>query len=219
VCVPEKAFAAIPDDMSFEVAATLPHSAVLALQGLRLGNGRTVGQGDRVMIVGASGNVGPFAVQIAKSRGAHVTGVASGDKLDFVRSLGADEVIDYRTTDYTLPAEPYDWILDVDAHHPLRRWGRALKPGGVYLAEGGSGGWLLSLLFWQPMLKLTTDKTMGLLLSWKPFNPPDVEELKRLVASGAVKPAIDRRFTLDQIVDALTYVHEGRARGKVIVQL
>jgi NADPH:quinone reductase-like Zn-dependent oxidoreductase len=203
--------------MSFEVAATLPHSAVLALQGLRLGNGRTVGQGDRVMIVGASGNVGPFAVQIAKSRGAHVTGVASTDKLDFVRSLGADEVIDYRSTDYTRQAEPYDWILDVDAHHPLRRWRRALKPRGVYVAQGGSGGWMLSLLFWQPMLKLTTDKTMGLLLSWKPFHPPDVDELKRLVASGAVVPAIDRSFPLDQVVDALTHVHQGRARGKVLV--
>jgi NADPH:quinone reductase-like Zn-dependent oxidoreductase len=217
VCAPEKAFAAIPADMSFEVAATLPHSAILALQGLRLGNGRTFGQGDRVLIVGASGNVGPFAVQIAKSRGAHVTGVASTDKLDFVRSLGADEVIDYRTTDYTRPSEPYDWILDVDAHHSLRRWGRALKPRGVYLAQGGSARWMLSLLFWQPTLKLTSDKTRGLLLNWKPFNPPDVDEILRLVASGAVKPAIDRRFALDQVVDALTYVHEGRARGKVML--
>ena len=217
VGAPEKAFEFILDDMSFETAATLPHSAVLALQGLRLGNGRTAGQGDRVLIVGASGNVGPFAVQIAKSRGAHVTGVASGGKLDFVRSMGADEVIDYRTTDYTRPAQPYDWILDVDAHHPLRRWRRALKPRGVYIAQGGSFGWMLSLLFWQPMLRLGTDKTMGLLLKWKPFNPPDVAELKRLVASGVVTPAIDRRFTLQEAGDALRYVHEGRARGKVLI--
>jgi NADPH:quinone reductase-like Zn-dependent oxidoreductase len=87
----------------------------------------------------------------------------------------------------------------------------------VYLAEGGSGWWMLSLLFSQPMLKLTSDKTRGLMLHWKPFNPPDVEELERLVASGAVKPAIDRRFPLDQVVDALTYVHEGRAPGKISV--
>ncbi|MEA2676992.1 MAG: hypothetical protein QOJ81_1133 [Chloroflexota bacterium] len=217
VCAPEKALAAIPDEVSFEVAATLPHSAVLALQGLRLRNGRTVGHGDRVLIVGASGNVGPFAVHIAKSRGAHVTGVASGDKLDFVRSLGADEVIDYRTTAPTRPAEPYDWILDVDAHHPLRQWRRALKPGGVYAAEGGPARWFLSLLFWQPIMKLTTDKTMGMMLHWKPFNPPDVAELKRLVASGAVKPAIDRRFSLDHVADALTHVHEGHSRGKILV--
>ncbi len=108
-------------------------------------------------------------------------------------------------------------ILDVDAHHPLRRWRRALKPRGVYVAQGGSGLWMLSLLFWQPMLKLATDKTMGLLLTWKPFKPEDVEELKRLVASGTLKPAIDRRYPLDQAVDALTYVHEGRARGKVLI--
>jgi hypothetical protein len=115
-----------------------------------------VGQGDRVLIVGASGNVGPFAVQIAKSRGAHVTGVARADKLDFARSLGAVEAIGYRTTDYTRPAEPYDWILGVDAHHPLRRWHSSMRPGGVYMAMGGSTAWMLSLLFWQPALKLTT---------------------------------------------------------------
>lgn len=85
------------------------------------------------------------------------------------------------------------------------------------IAQAGSALWLLSLLFWQPMLKIATDKTRGLLLSWKPFKPEDVDELKRLVASGTVNPAIDRRYTLDQVVDALAYVHEGRARGKVLV--
>lgn len=217
VAARDKAFELIPADMSFETAATLPHSAVLALQGLRTRNGRTAGTGQRVLIVGASGNVGPFAVQIAKSRGCHVTAVASTDKLDFVRSLGADEVVDYRTTDYTRPAQPYDWILDVDAHHPLRRWRQALVHGGVYLAEGGTARWFLSLLFWQPIMKLTTDKSMGMMLHWKPFNLPDVEEITRLVASGAVTPAIDRSFTLDKIREALAYVHEGHARGKVLV--
>jgi NADPH:quinone reductase-like Zn-dependent oxidoreductase len=216
-CAPESAFALISDDMSLEVAATLPHSAILALQGLRLGNGQTVGEGDRVLVVGASGNVGPFAVQMAKSIGAHVTGVASADKQDFVRSLGSDEVIDYRTTDYTRPTERYDWIVDVDAHHPLRRWRSALKPRGVYAGMGGSGVWLLSLLFWQPVLKLATDKRMGLLLSWKPFAPDDVDELKRLVANGKVKPIIDRRFPLEEVAEALRYVDDGHARGKVMV--
>lgn len=219
VCAPEKAFALVPDDMSLDIAATLPHSAVLALQGLRLGKGRRVGRGDRVLVVGASGNVGPFAVQIAKSRGAHVTGVASGDKLEFVSSLGADEVIDYGTTDYTRPAEPYDWIVDVDSHHPLRRWRGALRRGGVYLAMGGPGSWLLAMLFWQPAMKLMTDKTMGLMLHWRPFAPADVDELKRLVASGAVKPVIDRRFPLAEVAQALRYVDEGHARGKVLVSV
>jgi NADPH:quinone reductase-like Zn-dependent oxidoreductase len=217
VCAPERAFAPIPNDLSFEDAATLPHSAVLALQGLRLGNGRTVGEGARVLVVGASGNVGPFVVQIAKSRGAHVTGVASTDKLDFVRSLGADEVLDYKTTDYTRTGQRYDWIVDVDAHHPLRRWRSSLKPGGVYVAMGGSTAWMLSLLVMMPALKLATDKSMGLLLGWKPFARDDVEEVKRLVAEGTIKPAIDRRFSLDEVVDALRYVEEGHAKGKVVV--
>jgi NADPH:quinone reductase-like Zn-dependent oxidoreductase len=216
-CAPERAFASIPDDLPFEEAATLPHSAILALQGLRLGNGRTVGEGDRVLVVGASGNVGPFVVQIAKSRGAHVTGVASTDKLDFVRSLGADEVIDYETTDYTRTGQRYDWIVDVDAHHALRRWRSLLKPRGVYVAMGGSTAWMLSLPVMMPALKLATDKSMGLLLSWKPFAPDDVEEIKRLVAVGKVKPVIDRRFSLDEVVDALSYVDSGHAKGKVLV--
>jgi NADPH:quinone reductase-like Zn-dependent oxidoreductase len=216
-CAPEKAFALIPDDMSFEIAATLPHSAVLALQALRLRNGRTARQGDRVMVVGASGNVGPFCVQIAKSRGAHVTGVSRADKLDFVRSLGAVEVIDYQTIDYTRTGQRYEWIVDVDAHHPLRRWRSVLTPRGVYVGLGGSGGWLLSMLVMQPALKLATGKTMGLMLHWKPFAPDDVEEVTRLVASGAIKPAIDRRFALGQSADALRYVEDGHARGKVLV--
>lgn len=217
VCASEKAFAPVPDDMSFEVAATLPHSGILAVQGLRLSNGRTAGQGRRVLVVGASGNVGPFAVQIARSRGAHVTGVASGDKLGFVRSLGADEVIDYETADPTRPSEAYDWIVDVDAHDALPRWRRALKPGGVYLAMGGSGAWLLSLLLWRPVLRLMTNKTLGLMLHWKPFAPSDMEELLELVRSGAVTPRIDRRFSLEDVADALRWVDEGRARGKVLV--
>lgn len=214
---PAKAFAPIPDDMSFEVAATLPHSGNLAVQGLRRRDGRRVAAGERVLVVGASGNVGPFAVQIAKARGAHVTGVASGDKLDFVRSLGADEVIDYQTTDYTRPAKPYDWIVDVDAHHPLRRWRRALRRGGIYMAMGGSVAWMLSLLVWGPALRLATGRSMGMLLHWKPFAPDDVAELVQLVRSGAVMPHIDRRFSLDEVAQALRWVDDGKARGKVIV--
>ena len=120
VCAREKAFEPIPAGMSFEEAATLPHSAVLALQGMRLRSGRTFKPGDKVLIDGASGNVGPFAVQIAKAMGAEVTGVARGDKLDFVRSLGADHAIDYEKVDYTRAGERFDWIVSVDAHYPIR---------------------------------------------------------------------------------------------------
>src|SRR5207247_1756478 len=112
----------------------------------RMRDGRSIQRGTQVMIVGASGNVGPFAVQMAKSRGAEVTGVCSGGKVEFVRSLGVDHVIDYTAVDYTRTGELYDWIVDVDAHHSLRRWSHALRRGGTYVALGGSGAWFLTSL-------------------------------------------------------------------------
>src|SRR5687768_7533516 len=137
VCAREKAFEPIPAGMSFDEAATLPHSAILALQGMRLRDGRTFKPGDRVLIDGASGNVGPFAVQIAKAMGGEVTGVARGDKLDFVRSLGADHVVDYEQVDYTRAGKRYDWIVAVDSHYSILGVRRALKPNGVYITMGG----------------------------------------------------------------------------------
>lgn len=216
-CAPERAFERIPDGVPDEVAATLPHSAVLALQGLRLRNGRTPGPGDRVVIGGASGNVGPFAVQIARSLGAEVTGVASAAKLDFVRSLGADHVIAYETSDYTRTGERYDWILDTDSHHSILAVRRALKPGGVYVTLGGETGRLLEALVVGGVASLASSRTLGLLLSWKPFHPPDVATLLGMVADGTVRPLIDRRYPLEQIVDALRYVDERKSRGKVLI--
>jgi NADPH:quinone reductase-like Zn-dependent oxidoreductase len=217
VCAREKAFLSIPDALSFEDAATLPHSAVLAAQGLRLGDGRAVGAGDRVMIVGASGNVGPFAVQIAKARGAEVTGVCRTEKIDFVRSLGADHVIDYTTTDYTRPTEPFDWIVDVDAHHSIARFRGALKPGGVYQAMGGSSAWLFQTLVLWPFFGRRGGGSAGLLLGWKPFDRADVESVLELIAAGKVRPVIDRTFPLSGIVDALRYVDSGEPKGKVLI--
>ncbi len=217
VCAPERAFASIPSGMSFEEAATVPHSAILALQGLRLRGGRTVKAGDRVMVVGASGNVGPFAIQIAKARGAEVTGVASTDKLEFVRSLGADHVVDYRKVDPTRAGERYDWIADVDAKHSVLRWRAALRPGGAYVAMGGSTPWLLKGMVEMPATSLATGKWMGLMLWWKPFKSDDVETLKELWAAGTLEPVIDRRFPLSEVVQALRYADEGRARGKVVI--
>lgn len=217
VCAAEKAFAPIPAGMSFEDAATLPHSAVLALQGLRLRNGRTVGAGQKVLIVGVSGNVGPFAVQIAKSLGADVTGVASTAKLDFVRSLGADHVIDYEKGDYRRTGERYDWILDVDAHHSVLSWPQALNPKGVYVALGGSGGWMLKAIVQGPAVGLASGRRMGLMLWWKPFKAEDVDTVLSLIAAGKVTPVIDRRLPLSEIVNALRHVDGGHAKGKVIV--
>ena len=217
VCAPERAFLPIPAGLTFEEAATLPHSAVLAVQGLRLRDGRTIKAGDRVLIDGASGNVGPFAVQIAKALGAEVTGVASGEKLDFVRSLGADHVIDYRTTDYTKSGANYDWIVDTDSHHSLFAVRRALVPGGVYVTLGGTSWPIFASLLVAPFLGRATGRRLGLLLWWKPFNPPDVRTVTDLVAAGKVKPAIDRRYPLSEVVEALRWVNDGHARGKVLV--
>lgn len=217
VCAPQATFARIPDEISFEDAATLPHSGVLALQGLRLRNGRTVGPGDRVLIDGASGNVGPFAVQIAKARGAHVTGVCHGSKADFVRSLGADEVLDYTTTDYTRVGDRWDWIVDTDSHHPIRSIRKALRPGGAYVTLGGEAIPILKAMALGPLLSRTGNRWMGLLLWWKPFHRPDVEALEAMVVDGTVKPRIDRRFPLTEVVQALRWVQDGHPRGKVLV--
>jgi len=217
VCARERAFAALPTGMTFEAAATLPHSAILALQGLRLRDGRTIRPGDRVLVVGASGNVGPFAVQVAKSRAAEVTGVCRAEKMDFVRSLGADHVIDYTTVDYTRTGERYDWIVDVDAHHSILRWPRALRPNGVYVALGGSTAWLLGALLLGPLVSRLTGRRLGLLTWWKPGHADDVATLKDLVAAGKLAPAIDRRFPLSEIVAALRFVDDRSAKGKVVI--
>jgi NADPH:quinone reductase-like Zn-dependent oxidoreductase len=217
VCAAERAFQPMPTGMTFEEAATLPHSAILAVQGLRLRNGRTPKPGDRVLVDGASGNVGPFAVQIAKSMGADVTGVCSTGKVDFVRSLGADHVIDYTKVDYTSTGERYDWIVDTDSHHPILRIRRALRPNGVYITLGGTGWPILAALLMGPVISMATDKWMGLLIWWKPFNPDDVATLKDLIAAGEVKPRIDRRYPLSDVVEALRWVDGGRATGKVII--
>jgi NADPH:quinone reductase-like Zn-dependent oxidoreductase len=217
VCAREKAFEPIPVGMSFEEAATLPHSAVLALQGMRMRDGRTFKPGDKVLIDGASGNVGPFAVQIAKSMGAEVTGVASGDKLDFVRALGADHVIDYEQVDYTRTGETYDWIVAVDSHYSIFAVRRALKPNGVYLTMGGTSASIFASLGGSLVVSRFGDKWSGLMLWWKPLHRPDVETLKELIAAGKVKPAIDRRYPLDQVVEALRWVEDGNARGKVVI--
>ena len=219
VAAPETAFLPIPDAMSTEDAATLPHAGILAIQGLRLRDGRTVGPGDRVLVSGASGNVGPFAVQIAKSLGADVTGVCSTDKIDFVRSLGADHVIDYRAVDYAKTGERYDWILDVDSHHSIFGVRRALRPNGVYLTLGGSASRIFSALLVGPLLGKATGKRLGLVIWWKLFKAEDVATLTGLIAAGKVTPVIDRRYPLKEVVAALKWVDDGHAAGKVVITM
>jgi len=217
VCVPASALLRVPDGLSLEDAATLPHSAVLALQGLRLRKGRTIRPGDHVLIDGASGNVGPFAVQMAKAMGAEVTGSCSPAKMDLVRSVGVDHVIDYTAVDYTRTGQRYDWILDTDGHHPLLRCRGALTPNGVYVTIGGSNRTLLEVLFLGPLLSLVGGRYVGLMFWWHPFKAEDVATITGLIADGKVRPVIDRRYPLAEVVDALRYVDEGHARGKVLI--
>lgn len=219
VCAREKAFETMPAGMTFEAAATLPHSAILALQGLRFPGGRSIKPGDRVLIVGASGNVGPFAIQVAKALGGEVTGVCSTGKVDLVRSLGADHVIDYTTVDYTSTGERYDWILDTDSHHSIFRIRNALRPRGVYVTLGGELGRLLQGLLLGPLISMRSDKWTGLMLWWKPFHAADVATLKELIAAGKLAPVIDRQYPLSGVVEALRYVDEGQAKGKVVITM
>src|SRR4051794_14459577 len=215
---PERAWLPIPDGISSDDAATLPHSAVLALQGLRRGD-RTVGPRDRVLIDGASGNVGPFAVQLATLRGAEVTGVCRTAKVEFVRSLGAAHVIDYTRDDYTRGRERYDWILAADSHHHVHAIRRVLRRGGVYQTLGGDTGDIVEALLVGPVASLATGKHLGLMLGWHPFAAADVRELTGLVADGRGRPAIDRRFPLAEVAQALDYMDTAAPAGKVLITM
>ena len=219
VTVPEKGLLPSPDGIDVDTAACLPHAAVLALQGLRTRSGRTVKPGDRVLVDGASGNVGPFAVQLAKHMGAEVTGSASASKLDFVRSLGADHVFDYREVDFTRQPERYDWIIASDSHHPILSARKALWPNGQYATLGGGTVDILEGMVLGPVASRAGTRWSGIMLWWKPFHEPDVKTLTDLVLAGSLTPAIDSVYPLDGVVEALTKVDERRASGKVLIRV
>ena len=216
-CAPEKAWMPRPAGVSLEVAATIPQSAILALQGLR--GGRAIRPGTAVLVNGASGNVGPFAVQLAKAFGAEVTGVCSTAKMDFVRSLGADHVIDYTREDYLRSGRRYDWILDVTATGSILGVRRALKPGGTYVMVGGTTGAIIQALFLGPLISLAGSRTMGLLLWWKPGDHDDMARLSAMLEAGTLVPAIDRRYPLAEVPDALRYLGAGLAQGKLVITI
>ncbi len=216
-CAPEHAWAVIPSGVSCEVAATVPQSGILALQGLR--GGRSIKPSDHVLVVGASGNVGPFAVQLAKSFGAEVTGVCSTRKMELVRSLGADHVIDYSREDYTKGGPRYDWILDVWGRRSFLAPRRALRPGGRYVMAGGSTGAIFEALLLGPLISVFRNRTLGLLLWWKPFDPADVAVLSGLLASGVIAPVIDRRYPLEGVPDALRDLAAGKPAGKLVITM
>ncbi len=215
VCVPENALALKPANISFEEAAAVPLASVTALQALR--DKGHIHPGKKVLINGASGGVGTFAVQIAKSFGAEVTAVCSTGKMDMVRSIGANQVIDYTQEDFTQNGQQYDLILAANGYHPISDYKRALSPKGIYVMTGGSMTQLFQAILLGPWISMTGSKKLGALFAQP--NQKDLPFLKELLEAGKVKPVIDRRYPLSAVPDALRYLEEGHARGKVVITL
>jgi len=212
VAVPENALAMKPADMTFEEAAAVPAAALAALQGLR-DHGQTQ-PGDKVLINGSSGGVGTFAVQIAKSFGAEVTGVCSTRNLEKARSLGADHVIDYTLEDFTQNGQRYDLILDNVGNPAVykRFYKRSLTPNGICVIIAGS---FYLQLFLGPWMSMTGSNKIGTYMT-KP-NQKDLISIKELVEAGEVIPVIDRCYPLNEVAEAISYLEEGHARGKVVI--
>jgi NADPH:quinone reductase-like Zn-dependent oxidoreductase len=208
---PEKALALKPANLSFEEAATLPTAGCTALQGLRKGR---IQRAQRILINGASGGVGMFAVQIAKTFGTEVTAVCSTRNVDVVRSIGADHVIDYTTDDFATRGQRYDLILAANGDRSIWDYRRALTADGCYAMTGGSNRQLTEALLFGPLLSMGRQQFGNVLV--KP-NQADLLALKELCETGAVRPVIDRRFPLSDVSSAVQYVEEGHARGKVVV--
>ncbi|HET9900692.1 MAG TPA: NAD(P)-dependent alcohol dehydrogenase [Actinomycetes bacterium] len=210
--VPESALAHKPATLSFAEASTIPQAGAIALQGTR---GALAGS--RVLINGAGGGSGSFAIQLAKRLGAHVTGVDNVAKQDFMRCLGADDSIDYRRIDFTATIQPYDLILDLVAHRSVSAYRRALAPGGTYRCVGGSVRSLLRVLVVGAVVGRFSGRSIGVLAVKE--GPAHFEPVADLCVAGDVSIHIDRTFALDEVPAALARVGEGRALGKVVVDM
>ena len=206
VAVPENALALKPANLTFEEAAAVPQAALVALQGLR--DEGQIQPGQKVLINGASGGIGTFAVQIAKFFGAEVTGVCSTRNLDMVRSIGADQVIDYTQEDFTQNGQRYDLILDIKAYRSISDYERALSPKGIYVLAGGSVARILQA-------SMTGNEKM-VNFQVRP-NQKDLVFMTELLEAGKVVPVIDRRYPLSEVAEAVRYYGEGHARGKVVI--
>jgi NADPH:quinone reductase-like Zn-dependent oxidoreductase len=210
VVAPESALAHKPQELTFAQASAIPQAAAIALRGTA-----GVAAGQRMLINGAGGGSGSFAIQLAKRAGAHVTGDDNAGKLDFMRSLGADQVIDYRSDDFTRPDEPYDLVLDLVAHRSPFACRRALAPHGRYWCVGGPVRNLLAILTIGSIIGRLTRRRMGVLVV--PQGPLHFTPLTDLAIAGDIDIHIDRTFGLDEVPQALRYVGEGLALGKVVV--
>ncbi len=212
VCARDNALMLKPAVMGFDEAAAIPQAGLLALQGLR--NKGRIQPGQKVLINGAGGGAGTFAVQIAKFFGTEVTGVDSTGKLDTMHSIGADHVIDYTQEDFTKNGQRYDLILDVAAHHSIFDYKRSLNSKGIYVMVGGSSARILQIMFLGPWISMTGTKKMGI-LAHKPNK--DLAFLTELFEAGKVLPVIGKRYPLNEVAEAFRYFGEGKAKGKVVI--
>jgi len=214
VCAAETKLALKPANVSFEAAAAVPVAAVTALQGLR--HAGQIRPGQKVLVNGASGGVGSFAVQLAKSFGAEVTAVCSTRNLDMARSIGANHVINYTQEDFTRNQQCYDLIFAVNGYHSLSDYKRALSPQGIYVCAGGTMPQIFQALLLGSLMSRNGGKKMGSMGIAK-VNQKDLVFLGQLLEAGKVKPVIDRRYPLSEVAEALRYLGEGHARGKVVI--
>jgi NADPH:quinone reductase-like Zn-dependent oxidoreductase len=212
VCIPENALRLKPASMTFEEAAAIPTAGVVALQNLIAI--RPIQQGQKVLINGAGGGVGTFAVQLAKYFGAEVTGVDNTEKLDMLCSIGVDHTIDYTKEDFTKNGQLYDLILDVVVHRWIFDYMRALNPDGICVFVGGS----MNRVFLNMLLgKLMTGKKKIGLGAWKPNKKEDLDYLRELFEAGKVKPVIERRYPLSKVPEAFRYLEDGHVKGKLVI--
>jgi NADPH:quinone reductase-like Zn-dependent oxidoreductase len=213
-CASENAFALKPSNLSFEEAAAVPMAAVTAVQGIRYAG--QIRPGQKVLIHGASGGVGSFALQLAKSFGAEVTAVCSTRNLDMARSIGADHVIDYTREDFAKNGKQYDLILATNGDRSISDYRRALSPTGIYVQTGGSMRQMTQAMIQGPWISRTGSQKLGNMGVTKP-NQKDLVTMKELLEAGKVKPVIDRCYPLDQTAEALRYLEAGHAQGKVVI--
>jgi NADPH:quinone reductase-like Zn-dependent oxidoreductase len=214
VCAREDALTFKPAHVSFEAAAAVSMAAVTALQGLR--DKGQIQAGQKVLIHGASGGVGTFAVQIAKALGTEVTAVCSTQKVELMRSLGADHVIDYTKEDFSQNGQHYDLILAANGNRSIFDYKRALSPNGIYVLTGGSMRQFSQVMLLGPLLSIGSQKMCNLLT--KP-NQKDLTFVKNLLETGKITPVIDRRYNLKDVPEALRYLEAGHAKGKVIINI
>jgi NADPH:quinone reductase-like Zn-dependent oxidoreductase len=212
-CAIEDKLSLKPANISFEEAASVPVAALTALQGLR--DKGQIQPGQKVLVDGASGGVGTFAVQIAKAFGAEVTAVCSIKKMDTARSIGADHVIDYAQQDFTKRGQRYDLILAANAYHSIFAYRRALGPRGIYVMAAGGGVQILQGMLLGPLLSLLGSKKMRFFIA--NINQKDLGLLKDLLETGKVVPVIDRRYPLSRVAEALSYLEGKHAKGKIVL--